>query len=301
MPKFAPISSLVVALFIGCGPSLPAPHAGLTNEGVLLLSSDNPYVGTNRYLANEIERSTVLRHFLENRGAPQAIRVQRVRFGDLTTLYMFYPEKREYYSAEIIESARKDPRKYEDWVIKGPFRTERNDFGVLRQMVGEIKDPIFIVNGEQQYFKGSVQSKPIEVASRTDVYSTIPAPTPKPTPKPVVKKEVVPATPEDAIDALILAPPGKFRALNTDEMAIAMSKGYAEREANGDLVHSVRFDGESIDSIVKWYTGDLSNKTSIIAANKLADDTKLKGGDRVVVPFALIKNFHFMPSDFYVE
>lgn len=284
---------------ISCGPSIPAPHAGLTNEGVLLLSPDNPYLGTNRYLAGELEKSTILLNFMEQRGGPQAIKVTRPRLGSrLTTIYLFYPQQREFFTAEIDESLRKNPKFYEEWVIKGPFQTARQDFRMLRQMTGDPFEPVFILHGERHQFKESMVPKE-EKTRPTLVVAEIARPTPTPTPpKPKVE---VPLTPEDAIDLLMQAPPGKFRALNTDELAIAMSKGYAEREANGDLVHSVRFNGESVDAIVKWYTGDLSNKPAILESNKLAADATLKGGDRLIVPFALLKNVHIMPSDYYVE
>lgn len=82
----------------------------LNGRGPVLLASDNPYLPANRLLKEELESSGKLRDFVEQRGKPTALGVNRGLL-QRPEIRLYYPEQGEVYSFK---------RRNGDWVTLGP-------------------------------------------------------------------------------------------------------------------------------------------------------------------------------------
>lgn len=292
---------------------------GLGNKGILPLSGDNPYLGTNLFVAQQMEQSGFLFKFIQSKGGPRAIRLDEANWGrPILTLY--YPESQESFVAEYGPNEN-----FNEWMIRGPYPLSRFDYRYLRQINPHLnQEPAFVIFGQKWQFKpasqwenNSVNQKPLDwspsplsrqarvSSGPTQVVPEFiipPAPRKISHKKPIKKgghtpdKEVPSASPTPGSQGLPFGLP-----LNADQQAIALSRGFAERAANGDIIHTVKFDSESIKAIASWYTGSKVNEPKIIEVNKLTTPVQLKKGDRIKIPSALIVNSKIMSSDFYVE
>jgi len=285
-------SALLRATIIACGVyalaacSAPSNNfPSLANTGVLPMSTNNPYVGANLYIADEMVKSAYLLNFIKGRGAPTAIEVIQDSFHP-TRVLMFYPGDREVYAADVVEND-----KSHQWIIKGPYGIERQDYRSLAALENSMQgDPVLLYNGRPVRFRrpgGKVEPTPI-------LKPRVPTPTPTPTPtKKPVKRPVV-NTP--AKNAPVLPDPKAFKPLNSDQQAIAMSQGFAERAENGDIIHTVGGDNETISAIAAWYTGSTANAKVVADLNGSNLTDTLPRGKRIRVPIALLKNLKAMPA-----
>lgn len=253
----------------------------LANQGILSLSSSNAYLGSNLFLAQQAEYSPILYKFLKARGGPVALELIDQSFSS-PRLLLYYPREREVYAADLEK--QKDRL---EWIVRGPFAIHRSDFSQLTRMESSFNaEPLFVINGKETRFK-SFQN--IEKARVLTPHMPIIVPTP--TPKPVIKKK--PKTP--IIRSSEESQPGVFKPLNSDQQAIQMSKGFAERADNGDVIHNAKGENETVESIAKWYCGDISKGAEIASLNGLKLGDKLAKGARVRVPIKVVKNFKQMP------
>lgn len=283
------ISALLLcfSLQIGCSTKLKA-YPSLSNQGVLPLSPTNSYLGTNLFLGNEAGRSRILYQFLKGRGAPGAIEIVEKDFQP-AKLFMFYPKQVQVYIAELSSA-----KNHYEWIIRGPYNIARNDF---RKLVAIEKSPYeaapIIINGEIERFVAE-PPKPVAVPVQAEVRRT-PPPAPKKK-KPIIK--VVKPKIEEQSDVKTVVDPLSVKTsteiptgpgLNSDQQAIRISKGLTELTAEGDLLHSVKVAGESLDSIAKWYTGDTAQAKAIAEFNSLPADATLPRGAKLKIPKALAK------------
>jgi hypothetical protein len=72
----------------------------------------------------------------------------------------------------------------------------------------------------------------------------------------------------------------------------------AESEPADLLVHTVRWKGESLSIIAKWYTGEAKNWRLLAEHNPLKDPDRIGIGDRIAVPVPLLKTREPLPRDF---
>lgn len=256
----------------------------LANTGVLPLSTNNPYVGANLYLSDEMAQSPYLRNFLSSRGAPTAIEVIQESFRP-TRVLLFYPGDREVYAADVVEM-----NKTRQWVIKGPFAIERRDYRSLAALENSLNgEPVLLEGGQPIRFRRpGAPVRPAEVL-RPRIPTPVPTATPTPA-KRATKRPVMKAPSEQLPD------PRAFKPLNSDQQAIAMSQGFAERADNGDIIHTVGGDNESIGVIAGWYTGSTANAKALADLNGTNLTDPLPRGKRVRVPLALLKNLKVMPK-----
>ena len=77
-----------------------------------------------------------------------------------------------------------------------------------------------------------------------------------------------------------------------------MAKGFAERADNGDIIHTVKGESETLGLIAKWYAGSAAKATEIANMNGLAEGGTLTPGARIRVPLNLIKQFKAMAGDY---
>jgi hypothetical protein len=290
-------AALVMLTALGCVPSNNT-YPSLSNQGVLGLSTNNPYLGTNLFLSREMEASNYLRNFIRGNGAPVAIEIIDPPMA-ATRVLMFYPSKKSVYAADLL--VRDESRQ---WIVQGPFPIDRRDFRNLLQMELAMNgDPVFLINGKQVRYPGELSRQAFRRVLEPAV------PTPKPAAKPAVKRPQPKAKPQKQLE--VKAPPptptntleidipglGKdFKPLNTDQQAYLMSKGYAERSSNGDIIHSVFSEKENLQDIAMWYTGSSDKAETIAKANGLKDGTTLVAGTRLRIPMDILKNLKAMPK-----
>lgn len=254
----------------------------------MALSTTNAYLGANLYLAHEFSRSSFLFNFLKSKGAPVAIEIEEPQFGS-PRLLMYYPKDREVYAADIMRYTSQYNPEAIQWVVRGPFAIERQDFHLLQRldsaMVGE---PVFNYQGKQ--FRFRFEAPPVSLQPSIPAVA-VPHSTPKQRPKSKIaekaeKGEVITKHGSD---------PTEFKPLNSDQQALAISQGMAERAANGDIVHTVKADTETLEQISKWYTGSENNAAALATASSLTPQTPLKAGSKVIVLRSLIKEVRAMP------
>ncbi len=277
---------LLISLFLaGCSVSGGFDkYSSLIDKGILPLSSDNAYLGSNLFIAEEAEKSVQLFQFLKGRGGPAAMEL--IEDGDETpTLYMYYPKDREVYAAELVLIKNPDESQYREWLVRGPFGIERKDFRELSRLeTSFISEPPFVIKGREIRFRNEVQR---------DVTTSvlIPAvPTPVPTPKKIVKKPTT--TSGEVITQKGTNTPTMehLKPINSDQQAILQARGFAERGENGDLIHTVKDPNETIATLAEWYTGSNSHSEAIMKASGISAGSKLSVGTKIKIPASLVKN-----------
>lgn len=265
--------------------------SSLENQGILGLSSTNAYLGSNLFLGQEAERSSYLFSFLKQRGGPQAIRVTQAPL-EAPRVELFYPEKKEYYVAELVAGEN-----FRQWVVRGPFGIRRADFKELSALGDEYRgEPLFQIYRRPYRFGTAT---PATVATPGALIPRIPLPPPPtPTPRPRPKTKTLAVKPTPVPPPQLTAPksPQDFTPLNSDQQAILMSQGFAERAENGDVIHTVRSTKESLTAIASWYTGTTDNAEAIAKANAIDVGSALNSGMRVRVPLELLTQLRTMPS-----
>jgi hypothetical protein len=259
----------------------------LANQGILPLSATDSYLGTNLFLAKQAEQSKVLYNFLESKGGPAAMELLDETF-KAPRLLLYYPKTEEVYSAGL-----EDQTGIYEWMVRGPYAIKRTDF---RKLPRNADDPLFVIHGKFKRFKVDREAA---LATPTP-YPTL-IPTPKPTARPTPRR-IITAVPKGTAE-IITAPKNTvaepsikdFRPLNSDQQAIQMSKGFAERADNGDVIHTVKTDGEKIEAISKWYTGGDAGAKEISSANDIPEGKELVKGQRIKIPLKILKNLKAMP------
>ena len=254
----------------------------LTNQGLLPVSRENPYVGSNLYLAREMEGSTYLYNFMGKRGIPQAIEIVGTSESS-AEMRMFYSDRSEVYHANPIKDNQFNTS---EWLIRGPYQLDRTYY----KQVSELSSPPgaqFEIWGRRETIGGPQ----IVATERVIIPVFVPTPTPIPTPKRRARK---PATPGSgpAIGGVIVA--GQKGALNFDQLALLESKEFVERSPNGDAIHLVKSTSETITSISNWYTGSSDNTKKIADKNNLPVDAKLNPGTKIFLQGELVINSKIM-------
>jgi hypothetical protein len=64
--------------------------------------------------------------------------------------------------------------------------------------------------------------------------------------------------------------------------------------------HKVKYPGESISIIAKWYTGDVKNWRSVAKVNPKLDPNRITVGDKIRIPNKLLHTQKPMPRSFVV-
>jgi hypothetical protein len=64
------------------------------------------------------------------------------------------------------------------------------------------------------------------------------------------------------------------------------------------LVHTVKWPGETLALIAKWYTGNTENWRAIAKANPKLDPRRIRLGSHIQIPSELLKNREPMPREF---
>lgn len=267
------IFALILALLIGCSTTNFDSFSSLSNQGILPLSTSNAYIGSNLFLASEFSKSSHFFNFLQSRGAPVAIQLEEKRFGE-PNLILYYPMQKEAYQGSLV----RNETSYQ-WIIRGPFRIDRKDYRELARLsASSLGEPAFIYRGQHFRFRPTAE----ELAAK---FTPTPLPTPIPTP---VKRK--PTKIITRLEDRVPPTPEPWKPLNSDQQAIMMAQGFAERAPNGDVVHTIKGE-ESFEKISEWYTGTAANAATIAKANGFVEGARPAAGSRVQIPAGMVKQF----------
>jgi hypothetical protein len=279
---------ILSAFFAGCVPHINVPP-GLANKGILPLSSTDAFLGSNLFIAREVERSAYLYHFLQSHGAPAAIEIIQERGYD-TKLLLFYPKQKSVFVA--LPDQKELNRQ---WIVRGPYQVTRLDYRQLQRIQKALKgEPLFHIYGRDYRFQTYNKQEPREI-----VKLVLP-PAPKTTSKKKVKSSKKTGSSKQkapTITAKKEPEPKEFKPLNVDQQALLMSRGFAERAENGDIIHTVKHENESLELISRWYTSSKKNTQKLQDLNGLPN-TPLAVGTRITIPADLVRKTKAMPIDY---
>lgn len=283
------VSALVFGLIglglYGCSTTTFPKYSSLVNQGLLPLSTSNAYLGSNLFIAEEAQRSQQLFNFLNGRGGPTAIELSETS-GRSPHLLMFYPRDKEVFAAELTDLEAGDGKGFREWVIRGPYTIERKDYKELARLESAFNgEPLFVIDGREHRFR--FQPKETEAEVRTVLVPVLPTPVPTPTPKLKSKGSAAKVEQKPKLE--------EIRGLNFDQQALRMAQGFAERAENGDLIHTVASDGETLVQIAKWYTGTEALSLAIASSNGIEPGAVLKAGTRIQIPFKSLSTDKRMP------
>jgi len=285
------------ALFVGClvlsGCSTTLSSEStlakrLADRGPVPLSPDNPFIASNLLLNKEMERSPELKGFIDHRGQPAALEVERSLLGALR-MTLFYPDKGEQYSLERVEST---------WVISGPLSgssVEQRVAPVVSAPELPTVTPATIATESET--SRSVPSAPILVTASRIEHTAIAATatgafTSPATPdahsdettRAALKRDSTERTPPPAMDL----PPNRADTLAA---LISSTAGRtAELSPRGDIVHYVTNDKETLALIAEWYTDSQLNGSRIARMNGRRPNDTPTIGDSIVIPSYLVTN-----------
>lgn len=190
--------------FAACSTAKNAAYPSLVNNGIVAVSSENPFMGSNIFLAKEMEESNYLYNFLKERGSPQAIEVVG-KSEETAEIQLFYSAKQEVYTA----SPQFDPQlKTKEWIVRGPYGIDRLAYRQVSNLPAD-NGGVFEIFGRREVLGGEVKTAQTRVIAPAFV----------PTPKPVVRRAKKPVASKTADT------PSWTNPTNFDQQAIAESRG----------------------------------------------------------------------------
>ena len=233
----------------------------IKNRGMIPLSTDNPFLAANLLVSKEAERSPVFKGFIQHRGAPPVIRVEKTLFSP-ALLQFYYPHNKEFYTLDADGDS---------WIIGGPYPIDREHMVALSAIV------------KTKYGQPAL-STPIAVEASAQQATT--------------KQEIAPSfsatssPPEEIIRKPFQSPvvAKKREPLPFSELIARYGTHPAELTPKGDLVHYVSYQGETVEMLARWYTLDETNGDRIARINGLPKSKLISTGDSIVIPRYLVKN-----------
>ncbi len=251
--------------------------SSLLNQGIMPVSEENPFMGANLFLAQQMEQSVYLYNFMKDRGAPQGIELQGDGEDDVEA-HFYYTSGPEEYLAKPAPRSRfnhgKNTRR--EWIIIGPFAVDRERYREIQQLT-KTDGGAFEIFGRRE-FLGQQSSPGTQVALRP-----VFVPTPIPPKKHVVRRK--PRVDTSASPTMASKEPTNF-----DQQALKEAKELAPRDGQGDIVHTVNSKTETIQSISQWYTSKSTSAAEVAKRNGLPEDAKLSPGAKIIIPKSLITN-----------
>ncbi len=278
------LATLLLAAALGlaaCASRNPEFDA-LHDQGIIPVSRTNPYVGSNLYLAKEMEGSSYLYNFLKERGVPQAIEISGSSEAD-AELRLYYSAKNQVFYATPVKGEGQDVR---EWSVRGPYNLEREAYRAVSQLPAGTSAE-FELWGRRE----TIGNTEAVASQRVILPAFVPTPSPRPRPRPSAAKRPLGAGEGPAITGMTTANQG---GMTLDQLAIIEAKENVERGPNGDAIHTVRTETETIASISNWYAGSGDQAKKIAEKNNLPLDAKLKPGTRIFIQSELVTNSRVM-------
>lgn len=267
-PTFTSTLLLLLLSFSACSTNSELYlRSELANQGPMALSGKNPYMATNLFVAKEMKHSEVFRGFVHYRGTPDAVEVRQSYLKPLR-VYLFYLSESEAFMLE--EGSQ-------DWLIRGPDKIPQQLMASFfnMQTPGQ-QAPLAIENdgmdrisqGEGEPLPPAVEPPPVEVRSLRKV-----------PPRSSSTKVTPPVLPKE--------PPVVREKVEVEEEA---PKTAVKESSSGDLIHKVTFEGESLQVIAKWYTGDVNNTGRVARINGIEKPDLLQIDQTIRIPRYLLKS-----------
>lgn len=187
------VIALTLSLVLGCSAASHSTFSSLSEQGILSVSSDNPFVGANIFLASEMEESRYLYNFIKEKGSPQAIELTGREIADCE-LKLFYSGRQEMYTA-VAQFDRSLGAK--EWIVRGPYALDRGSYRQVSALPSG-QGGVFQVFGRREVFGGEVRATETRVIPPVFIEPPKPKPAkhrvqakPKATPSATVKEEPV--------------------------------------------------------------------------------------------------------------
>jgi len=270
-------------------------YLGLMDKGVLPLSDNNAFLGTNIFLSQELSNDKQLKGFFEAYGAPDAIQLQSSPQEELTLYYI--KDSKTFSGAPFYDNTGN-----RSWIFRGPYLIPWQELKQVKKLTNVSNfGALFYI--DNQFLRFSPKGK-----QPLDHIVQVILPTPKIEKKVVVihraarikkkdKEETQNNDTTDLANATQNMSPLNFQNMNADQRALLILKGYAPRSKNGDIIHIVK-NNENLNSISNWYTGNLGNVEIIAKENNLKANEPINFGTQIKIPYRLIKNDKIMPNNF---
>lgn len=278
------VATITFTLLIsGCSHSIRTNHDlvnRIKNRGPLALSTDNPYLVANLFLAEEAKSNETLKGFISHRGAPPVIELQGDIFNNLN-MKLFYPETREYFLAD-------DETGY--WIVNGPYRIPDSEAELINEIAKDVKkEPVLVSHDDPQTTSELAKSPPI-ARLPTDLKPMDPKADPflgqsKIEPTGTVKPEPAVNTPKMSVS----------KTVELEKIRSRYASRPAELTPKGDIVHYVNSADESLRMIAEWYTDDPDNAQRLARINRLSGRVRL--GDMIIIPSYLVTFKGRMPEE----
>jgi len=177
--------ALSLCITIGCSTGTHSTFSSLADQGILTVSSDNPFVGANIFLASEMEESRYLYNFMREKGSPQAIELTGHDIAD-SELKLFYSGRQEMYTA-VPHFDRSLGTK--EWVVRGPYSLDRASYRQVTALPAS-QGGVFQVFGKREVF--GAEARALETRVIPPVF--IEPPKPKAAPRRVATKRAAKAS-----------------------------------------------------------------------------------------------------------
>lgn len=261
----------------------------LADRGPVPLSPDNPFIAANLLLNKEMERSPELKGFIDHRGQPGTLEVERSLLGALR-MTLFYPDRGERYSLERVDST---------WVISGPLGSTQTP---MTPPIASIIEPLAPVVGSSTpkplpnaptlIAAGRIappeSPAPDRVSAGTETSFSSPS---MPTPN---RDETVRAALKHDATSATANPPAMELPEDRAELLAKLIRNATGRTAEisprGDVVHYVTNERETVVLIAEWYTDSSLNGPRIARMNGRGPTDRPAIGDSFVIPSYLVTN-----------
>ena len=87
--------------------------------------------------------------------------------------------------------------------------------------------------------------------------------------------------------------------LNSKTVSVNVKKTNVRKmETQNDYYHTVRWHGETLAYIAKWYTGNLHNWKVLAKANPALNPNRIYKGNQIVIPEGVLKTRKPLPKNF---
>lgn len=258
----------------------PTLRDQLRDHGPQPLSGNNPYLASNLLLSEEMQKSDTISGFVKLRGAPDALEVRRPLFKPYR-LYFFYLDNNEGYLLEELRDAS---------IIRGPEQIPEEVKGSLKSVTPLGGKAALGKKKVAKPYEAETSAKPVDKPAKGKAaLDALPAKNVRALPaRPVKMPPAKPTTKEEA--------PALPAAHTSDQEAADVTPTHSTPSASQDVMHEVRFAGETLRIISLWYTGDVANASRIARINGLGNADLLQMGQTVRVLRYLLKNSTALPE-----
>lgn len=246
----------------------------LANHGPMALSTSNPYIASNLFLAREIKLSSSLRGFIKYRGTPDGIQITK-GFFRAPKVYLFYLDKNEGY---LLENGNND------WFIRGPEQIPPSYKYRLSDIQATGGNAPLALNEQTAWQTSSTESNPERSISghRNSLFS----------------EEDIKVSPQFTYPKQSATGKGNY-PYYTKPATTSNSKRAALQSVklsqSGDLIHTVTYPGESLNIIASWYTGSKDYSGRIARINGIKNPNIVNLGEKIRIPRYMLKKTDPLP------